>query len=302
MSDYQFDDHARPIFSRGPLLIVKLSLASLTAAGLMIFAQGNQDLDSARDAISVALAPIFWISDLPRRAHDLGKHFSTREELIVQNDALRHEHLRLNARLQRLVVLEEENRRMRAMLHSTKSVHQAVMIGEIQATSLDPYQQRIRINRGKRDGVFDGQALLDAHGIVGQIIEVTPYSSTAVLITDENQGVPVQVNRNGLRTVVHGNGSAVLQLPFLPANSDIQAGDLLVSSGLGGKYPAGYPVAIIETVEHQPGEHFLKIAASPAARLQHGHEVLLVRQGVPAPSTAQLLDPAATPDHIASAQ
>lgn len=301
MSGYQLDDTARPIFSRGPLLVVKLTLVGLISFGLMLFGKQSPSVDATRDGVAVALTPVFWISDIPRKLNALGTHFHSRERLIEENDALQHEHLRLNARLQRLIALEEENRRIRAMLNSSKQLHNAVQIAEILSTSMDPYQHRIRISRGERDGVADGQALIDAHGIVGQIIEVTPYSSTAVLISDESQGVPVQVNRNGLRTVAHGTGSSRLKLPFLPANSDIQPGDLLVSSGLGGKYPAGYPVAVVESVEHQPGEHFLEISARPAAKLAHGNEILLVQQGLSAPSTAQLLDPEAEPGRVAAA-
>lgn len=302
MSGYQLDDSANPIFSRGPLLVVKLTLVGLVSCGLMLFGQESRLADGTRDGIATALAPVFWISDIPRQLNTLASHLQSRERLLRENDALQHEHLRLNARLQRLVALEEENRRIRAMLNASKQLHNAVMIAEIQSTSLDPYQHRIRLNRGENDGVFDGQALIDAHGIVGQIIEVTPYSSTAVLISDESQGIPVQINRNGLRTVAHGTGGNRLKLPFLPANSDIQNGDLLVSSGLGGKYPAGYPVAVVESVEHQPGEHFLEIVALPAAQLSHGNEILLVREDQPAPSTAQLLDPDAKPGRVAAIQ
>lgn len=302
MSGYQFDDNAKPIFSRGPLLVLKLALVGALSAGLMFLGVNeSRSLDPLRDGIALALTPVLWISDMPRQLNDLSDHVRSRESLLAENSTLQHEHLRLNARLQRLATLEEENRRMRAMLASSKDIHNAVMLAEIQSTSLDPYQQRIRINRGKVDGVFDGQALIDAHGIMGQVIEVTPYSSTAVLITDESQGVPVEVNRNGLRTVAHGSGSMQLDLPFLPANSDIQKGDLLVSSGLGGKYPPGYPVAYVDSIEHQPGEHFLKIKATPAARILHGREILLVRKDAATPTTAQLIDPAAEPGRVASA-
>ncbi len=301
MSAYQFDDDAKPIFSRGPLLVLKLAALLILSAGLMTYDRKSDVLAPLRDSIAVGLTPIHWLSEIPYRVQSLQTHLRSREDLIAEHSRMQHEHLRLNARLQRLLVLEKENERIRALLDSSKQLHNAVMIGEIQSASLDPYQQRIRIGRGKVDGAFAGQALIDANGIMGQIVEVTPYTSTAVLITDESQGIPVEVNRNGLRTVAHGDGSSSLKLPFLPANSDIQVGDLLVSSGLGGRYPAGYPVALVERIEHHPGEHFLEISALPAAQIQHGREVLLVRQGEPAASTAQLLDPAAQPGRVATA-
>lgn len=300
MNSNQFDDSAKPIFSRGPLLVLKLALVLLLSGGLMFLDRSSDNLDPLRDGIAVALTPVFWVSDVPRQINGLTDHVKSREDLLAENSSLQHEHLRLNARLQRLIALEEENNRIREMLQSSRQIHQAVMLAEIQSTSLDPYQQRLRINRGREDGVFDGQALIDAHGIMGQILEVTPFSSTAVLITDPSQGIPVQINRNGLRTVAHGDGSAQLDLPFLPANSDIREGDLLVSSGLGGTYPPGYPVAYVESISHEPGEHFLAVRAIPAAKIQHGSEILLVREGQPVPSTAQLLDPAAEPGRVAS--
>ena len=301
MSAYQFDDDARPIFSRGPMLVLKLVLLVSVSAGLMFYERQSKQLEPLRDGVAIALTPVMWLSDLPRQFTNLRVHWQTRETLIQQNDELQHEHLRLNARLQKLLALEAENTRIRSLLQSSSQINHAVMIGEILSTSLDPYQQRIRIDRGKTDGVKEGQALLDAHGLMGQIIEATPYSSTAVLITDQSQGVPVQINRNGLRTVAHGNGSQKMALPFLPANSDIQVGDLLVSSGLGGRYPSGYPVAVVEKIQHRSGEHFLEISAIPAARLLSSREVLLVLDGTPAPTTAQLLDPDATPGRVAAA-
>ncbi len=301
MSAYQFEDERRPIFSRGPMLVLKLVIVLGLAAGLMLLDRSSEQLAPLRDGVAIALTPVMWLSDIPRKLQNMRSHVQSRGNLIDENENLRHEHLRLNARLQKLLALEAENQRIRALLQSTQRIHNAVMIGEIQSTSLDPYQQRMRVNRGKRDGVAEGQPLIDAHGIMGQIIEVTPYSSTAVLITDQSQGVPVQVNRNGLRTVAHGNGSTRLSLPFLPANSDIQVGDLLVSSGLGDRYPAGYPVAVVEAITHHPGEHFLDISAAPAAQLFSGREVLLVRDDIVAPSTAELMDPEAKPGRVAAA-
>lgn len=282
--------------------MLKLGVFIGLAAAMLVYDKKSDVVDPLRDALAIALIPIHQIAGLPDRIRGAGIHLQGRESLIAQNDNLRHEHLRLNARLQKLLVLEAENRRIRALLDSAKQIHDAVMIAEIQATSLDPYQQLIRVNRGRNDGIVEGQALIDAHGIIGQVLKVTPYASTAVLITDENQGIPVEINRNGLQTVAHGTGEQRLRLPYLPTNSDITVGDLLVSSGLGGRYPSGYPVAVVEAVHHHPGEHFLEISALPAAQIGKAREVLLVRQGVPATDTAQLLDPTAQPGRVATAE
>ncbi len=296
------DDHLKPIFSRGPVLALKFLILAAISAGLMMYDQRVGESNPVRDTVSVAMYPVRTLAEIPREIYDLGVHFAAREKLIEQNESLRHEHLRLNARLQKLVVLEAENQRIRDLLESSKQIHNAVMIAEILSASLDPYRQLIRINKGSRHGIQSGQALIDAHGILGQVIEVTPFTATAVLVTDENQGIPVEINRNGLQTVAHGGGEGMeLKLPFLPSNADVQLGDLLVSSGLGGRYPAGYPVARVTAVQHHPGEHFLEISAAPAAQIMRGREILLVRQGEATESTARLLDPAALPDRVAIA-
>ena len=285
------------------MLVVKLSVLLALAAGLMIYDKQSSALtDPIRDGLALLLTPVHNLAAIPSTINNWRVHLQSRESLIEDNDSLRHEHLRLNARLQKLLVLEAENQRIRALLDASKQLHDAVIIAEIQANSLDPYRKLIRVNRGRQDGIAEGQALIDANGVMGQVLTVTPYTATAVLITDENQGVPVEINRNGLQTVAHGTGGDRLRLPYLPENSDIEVGDLLVSSGLGGRYPAGYPVAMVEEIRHQPGEHFLEVIALPAASLGHGREVLLVRKGVPAPHTAQLLDPDAEPGRVAAAE
>lgn len=152
-----------------------------------------------------------------------------------------------------------------------------VLIAELQAVDLDPYKQQIVINKGSRSGVFNGQPVLDAQAVMGQVIHTSPMHSTVLLITDASHALPVQVLRNDLRTVAVGSGEiSSLKLPFLPRNADIRKGDTLVTSGLGGVFPPGYPVARISQVKQEAGQHFIHIEATPLAHLDRSKEVLLV--------------------------
>lgn len=272
-------DNMNPLFPRGPSLGVKLGLFVLLSLAMMFADHRLQLLDDTRGLIATAIEPLHMLADLPQQVAGVADYFSSHGTLLNENQALRRERLLLEAELQKLAALQAENHRIRALLESAQVLDEKVVIAEISATSTDPYRHLIRLSKGSLDGVFVGQSLIDAHGIVGQVVNVTPVSANAILITDVNHGIPVEIGRTGLQTVAHGDGDMnLLRLPYLPGNSDVQVGDLLVSSGLGGRYPAGYPVGTVTRVDHPPGAHFLDIIASPAARLQHGREVLLVWQ------------------------
>lgn len=176
-----------------------------------------------------------------------------------------------------MAAIEAENLRLRAMLDSSARIDDRVLVAEILAVDLDPYRHRFSINQGLQDGVYVGQALLDANGVVGQIVEVEVFTSEAVLISDADHAVPVSVNRNGLRTIAVGTGdSRRLRLPYLTNSADIELGDLLVSSGLGGVFPSGYPVGRVLEVERRPGQSFADVIVEPASELDRDREVLLV--------------------------
>ena len=133
------------------------------------------------------------------------------------------------------------------------------------------------VGRGLRDGVYVGQAVIDDQGVIGQVTEVMPLNSIIVLITDPRHALPVQVERNGLRTVVNGTGSvSILRVPYLNQNSDIVVGDVLISSGMGGRFPNGYPVAIVSDVKVIEDEAFIRVTASPIAKLDRSNHVLLL--------------------------
>ena len=293
------DSARKSLFPRGPGLGLKFLLFATLSVGLMITDNhGEPRLRPVREWTARALQPLLWVTSLPRATLNLGDHFRSREDLLSENLALHQKELELEGRVLRMEALEAENARIRELLSSAASLQTRVLIAEIMGVSQEPYRQ-IVLNKGERDGVYKGQALVDADGIMGQVIEVNPGSSVALLVTDAESGVPVEINRTGLQTVALGRGDGqTLSLPYLPGNADIKVGDLLVSSGLGGRYPPGYPVGKINELRHPAGENFMEGIAYPTARLNQGHQALLVWAERP----AQAAEPESGADHAADAQ
>jgi len=258
--------------------MVLLVLASIL---LMTLDHKQNHLETLRSGLQVVVYPIRYLVNLPV---DVGRWFSetlsTRQTLLEENADLRSENLLLQARLQKFADLEAENRRLRALLDSSFKVVDRVLIAELYRIDLDPYKHLIVLNKGRGNGAYVDQPILDAHGVMGQIIQVGPFTSTARLITDPSHVLPVPGNRNGVRTIAVGTGNLrLLALPYLPNNADIQVGDLLVTSGLGGVYPPGYPVARVTGVTRDPGAEFARVEATPTAHLDRSREVLLVWSG-----------------------
>jgi rod shape-determining protein MreC len=253
-------------------------LLALVCVALMILDRRDQHLVRVREALSVVVYPVRVLVDLPFSTWSgLRDTFAERAALIAENQQFRRDRLQTEFRLQRLASLEMENARLRELLDSTARVGSRALVAEILAVDLDPYRQRFDLNRGHVDGVYVGQALIDAQGVVGQVVRVGPLSSEAVLITDADHAVPVSVNRNGLRTIAVGTGdSGKLRLPYLTNNADIEIGDLLISSGLGGVFPAGYPVGRVLEITRRPDQAFAEIVAEPSSALDRDREVLLV--------------------------
>jgi rod shape-determining protein MreC len=203
----------------------------------------------------------------------------------------------LRLKLLRFESLEQENQRLRAVRASSARVVQRSLVAEIVRVDLDPFRQRVLINKGTRDGVFRGQAAIDAAGIFGQVTRAGPISAEIILISDPEHAIPVQVNRTGVRSIALGTGrSGLLSLPYLPQNSDVIVGDLLVSSGLGGVYPPGYPVGKVTAVTRDPGQPLLAVEAAPLAGLDRDPEILLVwfDNAVVEPETQAEAKPAAS--------
>ncbi len=235
-------------------------------------------LDGVRSTVSVLLYPLQTIASTPTDMGNwLGEQFTSHQTLIDENQQLRSENLLLKAQLQKFASLQAENIRLRSLLKSSRKLRDQMLIAETIAVDLDPYKRQIVINKGQQSGIYAGQPILDAYGIMGQVINPGIASSSAILITDPSHAIPVQVNRNGLRTVLYGTGAAnYLEILNLPNNADIEIGDLLITSGLGGRFPEGYPVATVVDIKRDPGQPFARIIAEASAHLEQSREVLLV--------------------------
>ncbi len=259
-------------------------LAIVLSIALMVVDHQFQQLRQIRSMLAFVTYPLQVLADLPvSLMRWLDEATATREELQAENRRLREENLRARAELQKLEALRAENLRLRNLLDASYKVGDRILIAELSAVDLDPYRQQVVIDKGSTSGVFIGQPVLDANAVMGQVIQTTPFSSTVLLITDPSHSIPVQVLRNGLRTIALGTGRInELTLPYLPTNSDIEVGDKLVTSGLGGKFPAGYPVATVTRINRSPDNAFAEIIATPTAHLDRSREVLLV-WSVPAP-------------------
>ena len=270
----------------------------------MIFTdQHNNSLKTLREYTAWVVSPVVWAAALPHNAVKVGAGVKTRDSLERENLELHEQQLFLQAKLQKLEALEAENYRIRELLASSKNLQDHVLIAEIIAVSQDPYRHQITLNKGTHDKVYRGQALIDATGIMGQVVEVGPNTSQALLITDPDHGIPVEINRTGLQTIALGLGDGQgLKLPFLPSNADVKVGDLLVSSALGGRFPAGYPVGQIYNVKNLAGEHFMEAVAYPSAKLNQGRQALLVwseHKSSPPPAPAPIaagVPPATAPE------
>jgi len=235
-------------------------------------------LKPVRSQMSLVLMQSYWIADLPERLYQgVASQFGSRTELAADNEKLKTENLLLQGRLQKLAALTEQNVRLRELLNSSALVNEKVEVAELIGMDPNPFTHRIIINKGERDGVVLGQPVLDARGLMGQVVELMPYTSRVLLLTDTTHSIPVQVNRNGLRAIASGTGNPErLELRHVADTADIKEGDLLVSSGLGQRFPAGYPVATVKEVIHDSGQPFAIVRAVPTAALNRSRYLLLV--------------------------
>ena len=222
--------------------------------------------------------PILWLAAQPSRiARTLDGRLADEADLRERNALLERENLELRGRMQRFHALQVENRRLRDLLGASLRIENRILIAELLQVELDPYRQQVLVDKGSAAGVYIGQPVLDANAVMGQVVSTSPVSARVLLITDADHALPVQINRNGLRTIATGTGLInELRLPHLPKNADVRAGDLLVTSGLGGVFPPGYPVARVTQVGDDPNSAFATVLAEPTARLDRSHEVLLV--------------------------
>ena len=252
-------------------------LAALSVALMVVDARFTV-LKPLRSQMSLVLMQSYWITDLPQRLwQGVASQFGSRTELVAENEKLKTENLLLQGRMQKLAALTEQNVRLRELLNSSALVNEKVEVAELIGMDPNPFTHRIVINKGERDGVVLGQPVLDARGLMGQVVELMPYTSRVLLLTDTTHSIPVQVNRNGLRAIASGTGNPErLELRHVADTADIKEGDLLVSSGLGQRFPAGYPVATVKEVIHDSGQPFAIVRAVPTAALNRSRYLLLV--------------------------
>jgi rod shape-determining protein MreC len=271
-------DSSSPLFAgtvAGTLrLIVYLALASV----LMVLDHRGSWLPALRSGASLVIEPVYRIAGLPSvglRAATVA--FADRQKLTEQNQRLREDLLLANAKLNRMASVAQQNERLKELLDTQHSLALNVQLARLIGVDLGAYRHRIVLNLGARDGVKQGQVVIDAHGIMGQIVDVMRTTSTAMLITDPNHAIPVTIERTGLRTVAYGSRAGdMLTLPNIPVSADVHAGDRLVTSGLGGRFPPGFPVGEIHDVAQTPSGMFLAAQATPAADMDRSDDVLLL--------------------------
>ncbi len=257
---------------------MRLLVLAVLSVALMVVDARFTLLKPVRSQMSLALMQSYWITDLPQRLwQGVASQFGSRTELVAENEKLKTENLLLQGRMQKLAALTEQNVRLRELLNSSALVNEKVEVAELIGMDPNPFTHRIIINKGERDGVVLGQPVLDARGLMGQVVELMPYTSRVLLLTDTTHSIPVQVNRNGLRAIASGTGNPErLELRHVADTADIKEGDLLVSSGLGQRFPAGYPVATVKEVIHDSGQPFAIVRAVPTAALNRSRYLLLV--------------------------
>lgn len=257
---------------------MRLLVFAVLSAVLMVVDARLDTLQAVRSQLGVVVGPVYWLGRLPVTLWEAAtEELSSRSELAAENEQLKAERLMMQRRLQKLAALTEQNVRLRELLNSSALVDDEVLATELIGIDPNPFTQRILIDKGAKDGVLLGQPVLDARGLMGQVVEVMPYTSRVLLLTDITHSIPVQVNRNGLRAIATGSGNQDrLELRHVADTADIKEGDLLVSSGLGQRFPSGYPVATVTEVIHDSGQPFAIVRAMPTANLNRSRYMLLV--------------------------
>ncbi len=261
------------------IITIKMVIAVLASVVLLYLDARTLHTMPIKSSVNAVIYPIKLLAELPS---SLGKQIkiwaSDKKELIDTIEQLQNRQYILEFEVQRNASLLAENRRLRMLLRSSNTLQYPSIIAEIMSTNTNPYRFIVELNRGSNDAVEVHQPIIDTSGVIGQIIEVNPRSSKAILISDPQHIFSVQVNRNGIRGLAQGTGnSQSLNILNIPIDEDIKVGDLLISSGLDQRFPQGYPVAIVTSIEHDPTNHFAKISAKPTAELNKTREVLVLK-------------------------
>jgi rod shape-determining protein MreC len=259
-------------------LLARCVLYSLLALGLIIYDKRVDHLGKIRRALSFVAYPVQLAVASPFEGwHWFRESVSTRDNLRADKARLEADLRIAEFRLQRYEALEAESQRLRALRENTAGVADRFIIGDIMDVDLDAFRERVLVDKGASQGVFVGQAVLDSGGVFGQVARIEQYTSEVILVSDPTHAIPVQINRTGLRTVAVGTGdTSRLKLPYLPTSADVQVGDLLVTSGLGGGFPVGYPVGTVSKVRRDPAQSLAEVDVRPAAALDRSRELMFV--------------------------
>ena len=268
----------KPIFGKTPPLGLKLFLAVIASLGLIASDRQTTTMIQARSLLETAVGGLYYLANTPRTVLDgVSDNLVDTNKLQIENKALKDQLREKNADLLLLDQLKVENQRLRLLLNSPLRIDEYKKIAEVLTAETDIYRQQVVINQGEKDGAYIGQPVIDEKGVVGQIISVGEHTSRVLLITDIAHSIPVQVLRNDVRMIASGTGhNDELVLDNVPRSVDIEKGDLLVTSGLGGRFLEGYPVAIVESVSRDGQNYFATVTAKPLAFIDKLRYVLLL--------------------------
>ena len=267
---------------RGQYSTSKLLFSLILSFGLIYLDHKDQYLNKVRSYISATIYPLYVATNAPKNIFlNLKESMGQREKIVLENQRLKTENIALSSKIQKIYKLEKENRRLHELLDSKPKSEDVFVLAEIIAENPDPFKHRIIINKGSKENVQVNQSVADSKGIIGHIFRDQIFGSEVLLITDPEHAITIEIARTGLRSIALGTGSyEEIQLSFLAANTDIQKGDILLTSGLGEQYPSGYPVAVIEKIAVLEGEPFLEVLAKPFAKLTNINEVWVIQRAV----------------------
>ncbi|WP_340617177.1 rod shape-determining protein MreC [Xenorhabdus entomophaga] len=268
----------KPIFSRGPSLQLRLFFAVIIAIILIVVDSRLGVFNKVRSYMDTAVSPFYFLANGPRQFLDsISESLTSRNQLELENRTLRNELRLQSSNLLLLGQLKHENARLRELLGSPLRSDEHMMVSQVISGGMDPYRDQVVIDKGAKDGVYEGQPVISDRGVVGQVISVSQLSSRILLICDPTHALPVQVLRNDIRVIAGGAGCTDnLQLEPLPSDTDIRVGDVLVTSGLGGRFPEGYPVAVVSSVKIDNQRAHAVIQARPLAELRRLRYLLLL--------------------------
>ncbi len=265
------------IFSKVPSLGIRLFFTVTFSIALIIFDGRSNTVIQVRNILETAVSGLYYFANTPRTVLDeVSASFIDSSKLQLENKILKEQLRQQRASLLRFEHLRVENQRLRLLLGSPLRQDEYKKVAEVLTAEIDAYRQQIVINQGRSSGVFVGQPVIDELGVVGQVISVGETTSRVLLITDSTHSIPIQVLRNDIRTIISGTGQNKLLIDDLPSTVDIVKGDILVTSGLGGRFPEGYPVAVVESISNTRRSHFTRIVARPLASFDHLRYLLLL--------------------------